>query len=102
MAHLLHKEVRLWHIETTLSVSTKQKQQSNQQIEKIATIKETKTERFSETVISVNDDCQGRELKQSKLRENETYPQVWFSFSRRLDAIAFYIQDSLLRGTGMH
>ena len=57
---------------------------------------------LSESVISVNDDCQGIELKQSKLRENETYPQVWFSFSRCLDAIGFYIQDSLLCCTGMH
>ena len=71
-------------------------------MEKRATIKETKTKRLSESVISVNDDCQGRELKQSKLTENETYPQVRFSFSRCLDAIAFYIQDSLLCCAGMH
>ena len=62
----------------------------------------SKYKRLSESMISVSDDCQGRELKQSKLRENETYPQVWFSFSRCLDAIAFYIQDSLLCCTGMH
>ena len=64
--------------ETTLSVSTKQKQQSNIQVEKRATIKETKKKRLSESMVSVNDDCQGRELKQRKLRETETYRQVWF------------------------
>ena len=71
MTHLLHKELRLWHIKTTLSVSTKQKQQSNQQMEKRATIREAKTNRLSESMISVNDDCQGGELKQGKLRKNE-------------------------------
>ena len=70
--------------------------------EKRATIRETKTNRLSESMISVNDDCQGGELKQGKLRENETYPHVWVSFLRCLDAIAFYIQDSLLCCTGMH
>ena len=65
MTHLLQKELRLWHIEATLSVSTKQKQQSSKQIEKIVTMKETKTKRLSESMVSVNDDCQGRELKQT-------------------------------------
>lgn len=88
--------------ETTLSVSTKQKQQSNKQVEKRATIKETKTKRLSESMVSVNDDCHGRELEQRKLRETETYPQVWFSFSCRLGAVAFYIKDSSLGCTGMH
>ena len=52
-------------------------------------------------MVSVNDDCQGKELKQRKLRETETYPQVWFSFARCLEAMAFYIQDSLLCCAGI-
>ena len=53
-------------------------------------------------MISLNDDCQRRELKQKRIEgDNNTYPQVWFSSSRCLDAIAFYIQDSLLSFTGM-
>ena len=67
VTHLLHQELRLWHTETTLPVSTKQKQESNKQKEKTATTKERKTKRFSESMISLNNDCQSRELKRKQI-----------------------------------
>ena len=58
----------LIRMETTLSVSTNQKQESNKQREKRAIINERKTESFSESMISVNDYCQGREIQLKRKR----------------------------------